>query len=205
MKVEDYLQEKGIDVKFGWAGKLNQYVCDTCGHVTTTVDRVNGVTPYLIGCRGLDPCKGQGGNAGRDLARSRCYKNIPEDAQPTYEWYRPEYMDDLGDMDQWSQEHVLQGGLLLRPIVRGRNGSLKIVVFKDDPIVGPWAAVCLDHYVAAQGNSHVAAIEELKSMMRAEVFLGAIKGNYVAPLEGISPAPKKYWDMWEEANDKEYI
>lgn len=103
----------------GFAGRLNQYVCRTCGHTLTTVDLVNGVTPFLIGCYGNGPCVGTSSirsKSGRDLAESKFYCNIPEDAEPTHEWYRPQTLDSLTEAER---QHVAGGGLLLRPISPG--------------------------------------------------------------------------------------
>ena len=103
----------------GFKGRLNQYVCDTCGHITTTIDRDNGVTPFMIECKGALPCSARRGSirgrSGRDVARSRGYgASVDQSAAPTHEWYRPEHLDGLSQQGLLS--HVLAGGLLLREI-----------------------------------------------------------------------------------------
>ena len=115
------LASQGIDPdeQPGLKGRINQYECQTCGHITTTIDRDNGTTPFLIECKGSLPCSSQSGpvrgRSGRDLAQSKCYgSNVDQSAVPTHEWYRPELLDGLGQQGVLS--HVLAGGLLLREI-----------------------------------------------------------------------------------------
>ena len=62
-----------------------------------------------------------------------------------------------------------------------------------------WIAVCLEHYIAAQGNSTEAVIREFKAMFAAEIIYGMEHGNADQPLAGIEPAPDKYWQMFEAA------
>ena len=117
----EMLRERGIDPKdiLSFEGRINQYVCSTCNHVTTTIDRDAGVTPFLIECKGMAPCAaGRVGvrmKNGRDTARSLGYsKRVDPEATPTHEWYRPETLDEVSDLGV--REHILNGGLLLRPI-----------------------------------------------------------------------------------------
>lgn len=98
--------------------RLNAYVCDggyprlpglprpACDHFIITVDRAEGVTPFMVKC----------GNCGR-MAFSKMYR-IAVDIAPTHEWYRP---DETAELPEGTREHVARGGLLLRPIEgRGR-------------------------------------------------------------------------------------
>lgn len=107
-----------VDTMPGFKGRINQYVCESCGHVTTTIDRDNGVTPFITVCTGTSPCTGTGpirGRNGRGMSRSLGYgSGVDQSATPTHEWYRPEVLDGLGK--QGCLAHVLNGGLLLREI-----------------------------------------------------------------------------------------
>lgn len=95
---------------FDGKGKLNAYVCEKCGHATITIDRVKGVTPYLLRCRALEGTEFQCNGT----ARSKLYRLAPG-FHPTHEWYRPTLVE-LDALDEQMQEHVRSGGLLLRPI-----------------------------------------------------------------------------------------
>lgn len=98
--------------------RINAYVCDggyfqlpglpraCCDHFIITVDRDEGVTPFMVSCE----------NCGRP-AYSKMYR-VAVDITPTHEWYRPTADAKLSD---WEAAHVDKGGLLLRPIEgRGR-------------------------------------------------------------------------------------
>lgn len=82
--------------------RINIYTCEK-GHKTVTIDRDEGVTPFMIGCEheGCD-----------ELARSGFYQ-ADKDTEPTHEWYKPDSYDGLSDGEI---EHVKLGGLLLRKI-----------------------------------------------------------------------------------------
>jgi hypothetical protein len=89
--------------KTGYLQK-NLYQCQTCRGEVVTIDTDNGVTPFMIMCRATPNCKGM-------MVSSfyRCDQTRP--AQ--FEWYRPETIKGL---DKATQEHVMKGGLLLRPM-----------------------------------------------------------------------------------------
>lgn len=88
--------------------KKNAYVCQQFGHLTVTVDRDEGVTPFMIGCE-TKGCTGD--------AFSTFYKPPLSAGEPTHEWYRPS-PDACATLDEATVYHVQQGGLLLRKIVR---------------------------------------------------------------------------------------
>lgn len=104
---------KRAAVGFNSAGKVNAYRCKGatafypagkpggCGQLTVTIDRETGVTPFITKC---EHCGGE--------ANSSMYR-VPAGLIPTHEWYRPDSLDGL---PPHSREHVLKGGLLLRPI-----------------------------------------------------------------------------------------
>lgn len=52
------------------AGKINVYVCEKCGTGTITINAVEGVTPFMIGCRADWPagdCDGEAQSQWGDL------------------------------------------------------------------------------------------------------------------------------------------
>ena len=88
----------------GFAGKKNIYTCDTChGHIVT-IDLEDGVTPFMIGCRATERCKG--------MMKSSMYRVFDQTMAATHEWYKPGSAENL---DYDTRKHVEQGGLLLRP------------------------------------------------------------------------------------------
>lgn len=94
------------------AGKLNRYTCRDCGHVTITIDRVDGTTPFITGCT-VDGCDGP--------AYSSLYQVEPDD-QPTYEWYLPALASFDRETEPDLYRHVERGGLLKRPIAGAMGG-----------------------------------------------------------------------------------
>lgn len=94
-------------------GAKNLYVCQTCRNVVVTIDRDEGVTPFMIRCRALSNCTG--------MMHSVCYQ-IPEkyrDKEPTFEWYKP----NIKDVSIQNRAHVHSGGLLLRRIGEDAKSS----------------------------------------------------------------------------------
>jgi hypothetical protein len=84
--------------------RKNLYTCDTCRGEVVTIDTDKGVTPFMISCRASPGCKG--------FMQSSFYRcDLSRVAQ--YEWYRPETIEGF---DPATQEHVMKGGLLLRPM-----------------------------------------------------------------------------------------
>ena len=111
MTTVEMLRERGLDpasMPSPFRGKINQYVCPKCRHVTTTIDRDAGVTPFLLDCKGMK-CGG-----GYNMHSLGYGKRVDPEATPTHEWYRPGTLDEVSDPGV--REHVLNGGLLLRPI-----------------------------------------------------------------------------------------
>lgn len=89
--------------------RVNAYVCDVCGGVTTTVDIDEGVTPFTLSCRATEGCKG--------YSRSQMYPRgvvstwVPS---PSYEWYKPKGKELRGIHNVEELEHIKAGGLMLR-------------------------------------------------------------------------------------------
>ena len=84
--------------------RKNLYTCDTCHGETVTIDTDKGVTPFMISCRVTPDCKG--------FMVSSFYNCHPSRVAQ-YEWYRPETIDGFAPE---TIEHVMKGGLLLRPL-----------------------------------------------------------------------------------------
>jgi hypothetical protein len=82
----------------------NLYTCDTCHSEIVTIDTDKGVTPFMVSCRATPGCKG--------FMLSSFYHCDPSRVAQ-YEWYRPETIDGFAPENK---EHVMKGGLLLRPL-----------------------------------------------------------------------------------------
>jgi hypothetical protein len=108
-------------------GKLNAYVCTPsplpssiiksgCGYSITTIDRDTGVTPMFVKC----------GHCG-GVATSRMYRTTCTPEEATHEWFRPASELELpkGHTLESVKEHLLNGGLLLRPIKGKKDKWLK--------------------------------------------------------------------------------
>jgi hypothetical protein len=88
-------------------GKLNRYTCRECGGAFVTIDRDDGVTPFMTGCQMRVGCKGP--------AQSALYR-VEQSLRPTHEWYRPTVLEHLRPGER---QHVEMGGLLLRRVDQG--------------------------------------------------------------------------------------
>lgn len=99
------------------AGKHNGYRCMTCGHLTVTVNRVDGVTPMFIMCQAGTACTGRMG--------SLMYRLPLGAPSPSHEWYRP-WGGELKRLRRHHPamfDHVGRGGLLIRKIGSGSIGQ----------------------------------------------------------------------------------
>ncbi len=89
-------------------GAINQYRCQKCQGVITTINAVDGVTPGFVLCKAKD-CHG--------LMISAFY-HVPPYAVPHWEWYRPEGKELerlIRESADW-KDHVANGGLNLRKL-----------------------------------------------------------------------------------------
>ena len=90
-------------------GKKNIYVCETCkGHIVT-VDRDDGVTPFMLRCRATPECTG--------MMKSSLYRVFDQDIGADHEWFRPDAHSTML-LGRGTQEHVEKGGLILRTVKR---------------------------------------------------------------------------------------
>lgn len=86
----------------------NIYQCDACRGVIVTVDRDEGVTPFMIDCRATEGCGG--------VMKSHFYR-CDQTYRAEFEWYRPGRLERLF-LNRRTKEHVKMGGLLLRKVRR---------------------------------------------------------------------------------------
>lgn len=93
--------------------RVNCYVCESCKQITKTIDIAVGVTSFIIPC----PVCGC-------AARSSFYSDLLPDYEPTMEWYRPTIAQALKKKKDHSlMDHLLQGGLSLRTIVKEEKSN----------------------------------------------------------------------------------
>jgi hypothetical protein len=90
------------------AGKINAYTCDECARKTFTIDRDDGVTPFMIRCV---HCGAR--------AMSAFYR-VAQTYKPSHEWYRPNDTE-ITAMAAYPElastvQHIKDGGLVLRQI-----------------------------------------------------------------------------------------
>jgi hypothetical protein len=86
-------------------GKKNVYTCQTCAWKAITVDLVEGVTPFMIGCE-RPLCEGDAYSAGYV---------VDQTLLPTHEWYRPDTKEAKRLGRLW-RDHLKGGGLKLRKV-----------------------------------------------------------------------------------------
>lgn len=89
-------------------GKKNIYTCEKCGHHIVTIDREEGVTPFMTSCK-ADGCDGK--------MKSSLYRVFDQNIRPDHEWYRAEPAE-IAKMRHSAacHEHARMGGLFLRAI-----------------------------------------------------------------------------------------
>jgi hypothetical protein len=87
--------------------RLNRYTCRDCRQSIITVDRDEGVTPFMLLCRATEGCRG--------FSYSSMYRGVT--GTPTYEWRKPTPAEYLA-YPPAMREHVDQGGLDIHPIER---------------------------------------------------------------------------------------
>lgn len=90
---------------------VNNYTCQTCGHITKTIDVDHGVTPFIHEC---EICG--------EKAFSTFYNDFLPDEWATQEWYRPTLEECYG-MTDGELHHILNGGLIPRKIMDVSKGK----------------------------------------------------------------------------------
>lgn len=102
----------------------NVYTCPVCSGHTVTIDRDEGVTPFMIGCRAsgkVGDCNGK--------AESSFYPPGPRPDHipaPSWEWYKPDQTK-FDTLSRWELEHVAKGGLLIRKIGEAEDAYSKLL------------------------------------------------------------------------------
>ena len=85
--------------------KKNLYRCQECGFIIITIDKDEGVTPFMIECQSKK-CQGE---------MLSSFYSCDQNLKPRYEWYRPNKIKCLF-LHRLTKEDVKQGMLLLRKI-----------------------------------------------------------------------------------------
>lgn len=87
-------------------GRINVYVCESCGGKTVTKDVDEGVTPFMLCCRATLDCEG--------YAYSSHYR--VDQAQPWgWEWFKPT-PEEIAAKPEAHRDHYLKGGLDIREV-----------------------------------------------------------------------------------------
>lgn len=87
-------------------GKKNRYTCDTCCGQIITIDRDEGVTPFMLECRADRHCNG--------FMESSMYRHVT--GEPTFEW-RKATAEEYAAASDGMRHHFDQGGLDIHPVV----------------------------------------------------------------------------------------
>ena len=92
--------------------RINCYTCNSCKHVTKTIDMAVGTTPFMHTC---EECG--------DFAHSSMYNDISPNKKPTQTWYRPSLNDcyKLRRKNPEVLEHIFMGGLLHKAITNTKQ------------------------------------------------------------------------------------
>lgn len=91
--------------KVDLTNRVNCYVCQTCNHITKTIDVDAGVTPFMHRCESCG-----------EIAYSTFYNDAAPHLKPTQEWYRPTLSEILKIKSESHLDHILKGGLDVRGI-----------------------------------------------------------------------------------------
>lgn len=94
-------------------GTVDEYACKDCGNKVHTTYGVLGVTPFVIKCN----------QCGRSMMHDKTYKkdSFPNNIE-VKKWVRPS-LEDFLRMNNSTQEHILNGGLLLEEEIPSRIES----------------------------------------------------------------------------------
>lgn len=92
--------------------KKNRYVCQKCHKSIITIDKDEGITPFMIECKATENCDG--------LMYSSFYdKSLQNNPLliPMFEWYKPKNANHYPEEHrEIMQKHFDEGGLDIRPI-----------------------------------------------------------------------------------------
>ena len=86
---------------------MNRYVCEVCKGNIVTINREQGVTPFMLKCRARNNCKG--------WMLSGFYREFIT-KMPSYEWRKPTE-EEYKALHPEMKEHVDKGGLMIYKII----------------------------------------------------------------------------------------
>lgn len=86
-------------------GEYNGYVCKNCSHITVTLYKDKGVTPFVI------PCEKCGRDAVHEITSRYAQPAWIPCTSDVKNWVRPTF-NQLMKMSQATIDHVLNGGLV---------------------------------------------------------------------------------------------
>ena len=73
--------------------------------------------------------------------------------------------------------------------------KLRILLIQEND--GQWSAQCLDYDIVTQAARLTDLKYEFEKTLMAYIAISDSEGK--EPLEGIEPAPDKFWEMWRDA------
>lgn len=80
---------------------------------------------------------------------------------------------------------------------RARVTRVRVVVLRERAGADDlWVAQCLDYDINAQGATYREMLHAFERTFATEIVV-ALEADR-EPLADIAPAPKKYWDLWEQ-------
>lgn len=92
--------------------QLNRYTCQKCNGQIVTIDRDDGTTPFMLGCRATAGCKG--------MMQSSFYRGV--EGEPTFEWRKPT-VKEIRKASPVMAQHFEMGGLDIHPIASSSVGK----------------------------------------------------------------------------------
>jgi hypothetical protein len=75
--------------------------------------------------------------------------------------------------------------------------KIRTILFREG---GWWVAQCLDFDIAAQAKTEKDLLHELERLLVGRVMASEKLG--VEPFQGLPPAPRRYWEMFFEAESE---
>lgn len=81
--------------------------------------------------------------------------------------------------------------------MKSEDNSLEIRVLFIEEEDGWWSAQCLEYDIATQAKKFTQLNYEIEKVLMAYLVLSESEGR--KPFEGIGPAPKEYWDLYESS------
>jgi len=73
--------------------------------------------------------------------------------------------------------------------------AIKVLIFREE---GYWIAQCLEYDILSQATTLKEVIQKLRMNILANAIICKHFGR--EPLQGLKPAPRKFWDMYKKAD-----